>query len=102
LYYLLSEAFMALAAFKATVQGWVQGVSFRAFVVRHASRLGVSGYVRNTREGLLEVIAEGDTDKLEELISYLKQGPPAARIDNLEIIWQSEQTGKYSGFTIKY
>jgi len=91
-----------LASVQATVYGYVQGVFFRAFVSRRAEGLGLTGYVRNLhhREAV-EVVAEGERRQLEELISHLKVGPPAARVERVVIKW-AEYTGSYSEFSIRY
>jgi acylphosphatase len=90
-----------LASLQATVYGYVQGVFFRAFVLRQASELGLTGYVRNSPGGTVEVVAEGERKKLEELVSHLKVGPPAARVEKVVTRW-SEYTGSYSSFNIRY
>ena len=87
---------------QAVVHGIVQGVFFRAFVQRQANRLGLTGYVRNLPGGeSVEVHAEGKKQKLEELIGYLKSGPPGAKIEKLETSW-SEYSGSYPNFSIRY
>ena len=90
-----------LASIQATVYGQVQGVFFRAFASRQAQELGLSGYARNLPGGAVEVQAEGERKQLEELISYLKVGPPAAKVERVVTNW-SEYTGSYSGFNIRY
>ena len=91
-----------LAALQVKVYGLVQGVFFRAFAQEQATKLGLTGYVRNLpAEEAVEVWAEGDRDKLEMLIGYLKLGPPRARVTKVITIW-SEYTGSYSGFGIRY
>jgi len=91
-----------LASVQAVVYGYVQGVFFRAFVSRQARELGLTGYVCNLPGGdAVEVHAEGERKKLEELISYLKVGPPAANVERVMTNW-SEYTGSYSGFGIRY
>ncbi len=91
-----------LAHLQATVHGLVQGVSFRYFVLRQAERLGLRGYVRNlSSESGVEVYAEGEKAKLEELIKYLKTGPPLARVKRVALDW-SEYRSSYSDFTIRY
>lgn len=91
-----------LASVRVIVYGRVQGVFFRDFTSRGAGGLGLTGYVRNLpgREAV-EVQAEGERNKLEELIGYLRVGPPAAAIEKIVTDW-SEYTGSYSGFKIKY
>lgn len=91
-----------LTAVRAIVYGRVQQVNFRNSTLRHARELGVTGYVRNLPEGQsVEVKAEGEKNKLEELIDYIKVGPPAARVEKVEALW-SEYTGSYSSFNIRY
>jgi len=90
-----------LASLQAIVYGYVQGIFFRAFVSRQASELGLTGYVRNLPEGAVEVHAEGERNRLEKLIGYLKVGPPGARVQKVVTSW-SEYTGSYSGFSIRY
>ncbi|MEK0338316.1 MAG: acylphosphatase [Nitrosopumilus sp.] len=90
-----------LASVQAIVYGYVQGVYFRDFVSRWAKELGLTGYVRNLPEGTVEVNAEGDRKQLEQLIGYLKVGPPEARVEKVETNW-SEYTGSYSRFSIRY
>ena len=91
-----------LTSLQAIVYGYVQGVFFRAFVSRRATELGLTGYVRNLPDGeAVEVHAEGERNKLEQLIGYLKAGPSAARVKGVETNW-SEYTGSYSGFGIRY
>ena len=73
--------------FAAHVQGRVQGVGFRAFVFDTAKRLGLAGSVRNGREGGVWVEAEGPRERLERLLSALRTGPPAARVDRVTVDW---------------
>jgi acylphosphatase len=91
-----------LAALQVKVYGLVQGVFFRTFTQQQATKLGLTGYVRNLpTEEAVEVWAEGDRAKLEMLIGYLKLGPPRARVTEVITNW-SEYTGSYSGFGIRY
>lgn len=92
----------ALASFHAIVRGRVQGVFFRDFVRNYANTLGLTGYVRNlSQSGAVEVQAEGEKIKLEELLTSLHQGPSGARVENVEAIWK-DYSGDFSRFTIKY
>lgn len=91
-----------LASLRAIVYGRVQGVYFRDFTSRHARKLGLTGYVRNLAAWKeVEVQAEGERNKLERLIDYLKVGPPGARVERVETSW-SEYTGSYSNFGIRH
>jgi len=91
-----------LASVRAVVYGYVQGVFFRAFASRQATKLGLTGYVRNLpgREAV-EVQAEGERKQLEKLIDSLGVGPSTARVGKVVTNW-SKYTGSYSGFSIRY
>jgi acylphosphatase len=65
------------------VQGRVQGVGFRWFVQREAANLALRGWVRNTEEGEVEVLASGSADQLAALRSSLRRGPRGSRVDRL-------------------
>ena len=90
-----------LASVQAIVYGYVQGVFFRDFVSRRAKELGLTGYVRNLPGGTVEVQAEGERKQLEELIGYLKVGPPPAKVEKVVTNW-SGYTGSYSRFSVRY
>ena len=90
-----------LATLQAVVYGRVHGVFFRAFVSQQATRLGLKGYVRNVPGGSVEVLAEGEKDKLEKLIGYLKVGPHHARVLKVVTDWM-KFTGSYTVFEIRY
>jgi acylphosphatase len=66
------------------VRGRVQGVGFRWFVEREARILGIAGWVRNNGDGSVEVLAVGSRDQLQTLRSRLREGPRAARVDDVE------------------
>lgn len=91
-----------LASIRAVVYGRVQGVFFRAFVHRQAVGLGLTGYVRNLPGGdAVEVVAEGDRERLERLVGCLGVGPPAARVGRVALTW-ARYTGTYGRFEIRY
>ena len=91
-----------LASVQVIVYGYVQGVFFRVFASRRAIELDLTGYVRNLPGGeAVEVNAEGERKQLEELIGYLKVGPPAAKVEKVVTNW-SEYTGSYPRFNIRY
>ena len=91
-----------LASVQAIVYGYVQGVYFRNFVAQRASALGLVGYVHNLHDmESVEVVAEGERKRLEELISHLHVGPPSARVERVITTW-SEHSGRYTNFRIRY
>ena len=65
------------------IQGRVQGVGFRWFVHREASELHLRGWVRNTEDGDVEVVATGQPDDLDDLRKSLRAGPRGSRVDRL-------------------
>ena len=81
------------------VLGRVQGVGFRAFAARAATRLDLSGGVRNLEDGRVELDVEGRRSVIEALIRELKTGPPAAHVTRIETEW-SAATGLYSSFSV--
>jgi acylphosphatase len=66
------------------VRGRVQGVGFRWFVEREAHMLGIAGWVRNNPDGSVEVLAMGTREQLAGLRSRLREGPRAARVDDVD------------------
>ena len=83
------------------ISGDVQGVGFRAWVVRHAQELGVSGWVKNRGDGAVEVVAEGIRKDLEELVKRCRSGPDVAWVENVDARWEDAE-GKYGAFDVVY
>jgi acylphosphatase len=69
---------------RIVVRGRVQGVGFRYAAVREARRLGLSGWARNTPDGCVEVVAEGDGARVRELIAWCRTGPPVAQVTGVQ------------------
>jgi acylphosphatase len=91
-----------LVSVQVNVHGFVQGVFFRDYTSRRARELGLTGYVHNLPGGrTVAVQAEGEREKLEELITCLKIGPPGARVEKVDVSW-SGYTANYSRFGIRY
>jgi acylphosphatase len=74
----------AIEARRFVIRGRVQGVGFRWFVEREAHVLGVAGWVRNNADGSVDVLAQGTRDQISGLGSRLREGPRAARVDDVE------------------
>ena len=67
-----------------TVRGRVQGVFYRASTVAQAEKMGVDGWVRNRGDGSVEAVLAGDRDAVDGLLGWMRQGPAAARVDQLD------------------
>jgi acylphosphatase len=65
------------------IEGRVQGVGFRWFAQREAAELGLRGWVRNTEEGAVELVASGPENDLDQLRAALEQGPRGSRVDRI-------------------
>ena len=85
----------------AVVQGRVQGVSFRYYAQRHATELGLTGYVRNLWDDTVEVVAEGPRSAVEELLSFLHVGPRAAFVTQVDVQW-STPSGDFDHFEVRF
>ncbi len=80
--------------------GRVQGVGFRYTAQETAQRFGLSGWVRNRRDGRVEILAEGDEKTLTDFLAAMQTGPLGANIRNVETTWQ-EATSEFLSFTIR-
>lgn len=78
------------------VQGQVQGVFFREWTVTVASSMGVTGWVRNRRDGSVEVMAVGEAELIDRFVDRLREGSPASRVDRVEV--SSAPLEEYNGF----
>jgi acylphosphatase len=82
------------------VSGRIQGVSFRANVRRKASELELKGYVKNLPDGNVEVVAEGNEEKIKELIEFIKKGPGIARVSGVQV--NHKMPENFKNFEIRY
>lgn len=73
--------------FHAVVSGRVQGVCFRYYTRQTAQRLELGGWVRNRDDGTVQVLAEGERERLEQLLEFLQVGPEGARVERVETDW---------------
>jgi acylphosphatase len=69
---------------RVIVSGHVQGVGYRMWAVAEANRRRLAGWVRNCRDGTVEVLLRGDEAAMEDMITALWQGPPAAEVTHVE------------------
>ena len=82
------------------INGRVHGVGFRANTRRMAYQLGLKGWVRNLRDGSVEITAEGEEEIVERLIQWCHRGPTSAYVSNVTVE-TSEALGEFNGFTVK-
>ena len=82
------------------IAGRVQGVGFRAFAEDLASIEGIHGYVRNTEDGGVEVVVEGEEESVTRVERKLRRGPPMARVETFEVE-PLVPTGRPYGFSIR-
>jgi acylphosphatase len=71
-------------AIDVTVTGRVQGVSFRAYAVQEADRVGVAGWVRNEPDGSVAAHVEGESDAVDAFVRWVHEGPRPARVDRVD------------------
>jgi acylphosphatase len=84
------------------IQGIVQGVFYRDTAREQAENLGITGWVRNEADGSVTLVAQGEEAAIKKLIDWCYQGPPAAKVENIDIKWQKEITEEFPSFIIKY
>ena len=83
----------------AHIEGRVQGVGFRYFVVKAAQDKNVTGWVRNRYDGRVEVVAEGELADLNRLLAQLRQGPTSSDVKNVDYAF-SEARGEFNRFSV--
>ncbi|HUE39124.1 MAG TPA: acylphosphatase [Candidatus Binatia bacterium] len=81
------------------IRGRVQGVFYRASARQRARELGLTGYARNCDDGSVEIIAEGEERRVEQLIAWCRTGPPGARVETVDVR-RVPATGEFSGFEV--
>lgn len=84
-----------------TVQGVVQGVGYRFFVMNQAQLYDIRGYVRNMPDGTVEVVAEGEKGIINDFIDRLRIGPVSAHVTGVKVEWSEDEQG-YTEFRLQY
>jgi len=79
------------------IKGLVQGVFFRQTTQQMAEILGLKGWVRNTPDGKVEAVFEGEKEKVEKMLDWAKKGPTSARVDGVDVKWE-EYKGEFKEF----
>lgn len=81
------------------ISGRVQGVGYRDALRSEALARGVSGWVRNRRDGTVEAVVQGSSEAIEALIAWARRGPPAARVVDVDVKEAAGDLARtYSGF----
>ncbi len=83
------------------IAGLVQGVGFRHAAMKQAKSLGLTGWVRNLRDGRVEGLFEGDRDSLTRMLQWCERGPALSRVETVKSDWQPG-TGEFQGFEIRF
>jgi acylphosphatase len=84
---------------RVRIEGRVQGVSFRDWMERQARSLGLTGWVRNRRDRSVEAVISGDATLVDDMLARCRQGPSAARVSNLAILSEDDDT--FADFEIR-
>lgn len=90
---------MKTICIRAQVFGKVQGVFYRDSTRAQANALGITGWVKNNRDGSVKLHACGSQEKIKSLIAWLHQGPPRAAVT--EVVWAEIADERYQGFVIR-
>jgi len=90
-----------LKGYRLVLRGSVQGVFYRAFICDHASRLGISGWVRNDFDGKVTIEAHGKEESLDKFITVSIEGPAAASVDGHDLSEIPFDEG-VSSFDVRY
>ena len=85
----------------AIIGGRVQGVFFRMETKRAADGFGVSGWVKNRRDGTVEALFEGEQDRVDAVLAWCQEGPAHAQVSGVKVDWE-DYAGEFSSFDVTY
>jgi acylphosphatase len=88
-----------MSGVRVRIHGRVQGVFFRNWTMDRARALGVRGWVRNRRDGSVELVAHGEDEAVESLVAACRTGPPAAKVERIEVTTEKGE-GPLAGFRV--
>lgn len=83
------------------ISGFVQGVGFRAFIKRQAQRLGLTGFVKNLKDGRVESVLQGEKENIDEMIQLCNHGPMLSEVEEVVVEWE-EAREESDGFKIDH
>ncbi len=92
---------MEIEEVRCIVRGKVQGVFYRDFVAKNARHLALTGYVKNTPDFTVEVVAQGYRDKLEKFLTHVHKGPFLAKVSKVDVEWR-EPSQKFDTFSVEF
>lgn len=84
---------------RVLISGHVQGVGFRYAAMREARMLGLGGWVRNRRDGRVEMVFEGDARAADEMLAWCRRGPAGAFVEDVAVAWEGP-AGEFRSFSI--
>jgi acylphosphatase len=91
----------AKKTYKFVLSGRVQGVGFRYFAHSKARTYNITGYVKNTPDGRVEILCQGKPDDLDGFIRLIKEGPSFSNVENVDEA-ELKESPYYDYFEIKY
>lgn len=83
------------------ISGIVQGVSYRASTQIEAQKRGVVGWVKNLEDGRVEALLQGPRSKVDEIVRWCHQGPPAAKVEKVVVAWE-KAADEFKAFDVRY
>ncbi len=90
-----------LVQYELTVKGRVQGVGYRYFAVQKGSEMGITGWVKNSVDGSVIIVAQGIEEEIKTFIDYLYIGPTRARVDQITKV-KFNTLSDFNNFSVKY
>lgn len=83
------------------ISGFVQGVGFRAFIKHNASKLGLTGWVKNLPDNRVEAVLQGRIESINKMVLLCRKGPFLSEVKDVDVIWEEKQyDGAFEEFRI--